>query len=183
MATANAPISKARLRTVADEMFSAWNNHDVQAILDHLTDDVAWTDPSLEESIRGKAAVRSHLEDMFSSFPDMHFLEEDFHLYPGDDEAAAIITWTVNGTMSGTAMETGIPATGKAVTISGTNLCRFSDGLISEYVIVYDSLYFLQQLGLLPKSDGLGFKALVMADVLVGRGQDLAGRAMKAIRR
>jgi steroid delta-isomerase-like uncharacterized protein len=183
MATGKAPMTKAKLRTIADEMFRAWNDHDVQAILDHLTDDVVYTDPGLEEPARGKEAVRAHIEDTFSSFPDFTVLEDDYHLFTGEDESTAVTTWTVKGTMTGSALETGIPATGKGMTLSGTNLIRFEDGLISEYVLVYDALYLLQQLGVMPKTDGLGFKAIVLADVLVGRAEGVAGKAMQRIRR
>jgi steroid delta-isomerase-like uncharacterized protein len=183
MATAKGPMTKAQLRTIADEMFKAWNDHDVQAILDHLSDDVVYTDPGLDEPARGKAAVRAHIEDTFSSFPDLALVEEDYHLFTGEDPSTAVTTWTLNATMTGSALETGIPATGKAVTLSGTNLIRFEDGLIREYVLVYDALYLLQQLGVMPKSDGLGFKAIVLADVLVGRAEGVAGKAMQRIRR
>jgi hypothetical protein len=41
---------------------------------------------------------------------------------------------------------------------------------------VYDALDFMQQNGLLPKSDGMGFKAVVMADVLAGKAKKALGR-------
>jgi hypothetical protein len=73
------------------------------------------------------------------------------------------------------------------VTISGTVLSKYRDGLISEYAIVYDALDFMQQLGALPRTDGIGFKALVMLDVMAGKAADQAGkatqRAVKVVRR
>ena len=180
MAAVKTPMTAAGFRAAADALFRAWNDHDVEAILERLTDDVAWIDPSLDEPARGKEAVAAHLKDMFSSFTDLHLLTEDFHLFPNADEAAIVSTWTLTGTMTGAFQETGIPATGKHVKISGTNINRFRDGLISEYVIVYDALDFLQQLGALPRSDALGFKALVLADVLLGKATD---QAMKVLHR
>jgi steroid delta-isomerase-like uncharacterized protein len=183
MATAKSTMTEAQMRTVAETVFRAWNAHDVEGILEHLTDDVIWAEPSLVEPARGKEAVTADLKDSFSTFPDLSFEEEDFHVFPNTEQGAFIVTWTLTGTMTGSSKATGLPATGKQVRISGTQISRVRGNLIYEYVIVYDMLNFLQQLGALPKSDGLGFKALVMADVLAGRAEALAGKAVKVVRR
>jgi steroid delta-isomerase-like uncharacterized protein len=180
-------MTKAQHQAVADALFNAWNDHDVEGILEHMTDDVVWMDPTIEKSAKGKEAVTAHLKDNFTSFPDMRFLREDLHLYVADDNASSVATWTMKGTNTGPSKETGLPATGKGVTISGTVLSKYRDGLISEYAIVYDALDFMQQLGALPRTDGIGFKALVMFDVMAGKAADQAGkatqRAVKVVRR
>jgi steroid delta-isomerase-like uncharacterized protein len=182
-----AKMTKAQHHAIADELFKAWNDHDVQGILEHMTDDVVYMDPTIEKSAKGKEAVRAHLEDNFIALPDLRFDPEDFHVYVADDESSSIATWTLKGTNTGPSKETGLPATGKEVTISGTVLSRFRDGKISEYAIVYDGLDFMQQIGALPRTDGIGFKALVMFDVMAGKAADQAGkatqRAVKVIRR
>lgn len=183
MAATKTPMTAAKMRSLADELVEAWNAHDVDEILEHLTDDVIWAEPVLEEPIRGKEAVAAHLKDTFHAFPDLRVLKDGFHVFPDTDESAGMTIWTLKATNTGASKETGIPATGKQVTMSGANLFRLRGDLIKEYVLVYDSLDLLQQLGALPKSDGLGFKALVMADVLAGKAQVLAGKAVHAIRR
>lgn len=185
MAGTKTPMTKAQHHAVADALFKAWNDHDVEALLEHMTDDVVYGDPTLEQPAKGKEAVRTHLKDNFTAFPDMRFLREDFHLYLTDDEAASIATWTMKGTNTGPSKETGLPATGKEVTLSGTVMSKYRDGLISEYVIVYDALDFMQQVGALPRA--MGLKALVMFDVMAGKAAVQAGkatqRAVNVIRR
>ena len=180
-----AKMTKAQHREIADELFDAWNDHNVEGILEHMTDDVVFMDPSMEKPAKGKEAVRAHLKDNFTSIPDMRFLREDFVLYLPDDEASSIGTWTMKGTNTGPSKETGLPATGKEVTMSGTVMSKFRDGLICEYAIVYDGLDFMQQLGALPRA--VGFKALVMFDVMATKAAEQAGkatqRAVKAVRR
>ena len=183
MAATKTPMTAEKMRSLADDVLEAWNAHDVDEILEYFTDDVLWAEPTLEEPIRGKEAVAAHLKDTFQAFPDLRVLKEDFHVFPDTEESAGVSIWTLKATNTGPSKETGIPATGKQVTMSGTNLFRFRGDLIKEYVLVYDSLNLLQQLGALPKSDGLGFKALVMADIFAGRAQELAGKAVHAIRR
>jgi hypothetical protein len=62
------------------------------------------------------------------------------------------------------------------VRVVGSTICRIRDGAVSSWTTTYDALDFLQQNGLLPRSDGVGFKAVVMADLL-------AGKAMKVLHR
>ncbi len=181
MATPKSTITEARIRDVAKAMMKAWNDHDVDAILAHLTDDVLWAEPSLEEPIHGKEAVAADLRDTFKAFPDLHFPMEDFHIFPSAEQQANVVTWTLTATMTGP-LEMGLPATGRPVRIGGTTVSRFHDGEVSEFTTYYDSLDFMQQLGLLPKTSGIGFRALVLADFLALRAGALAGRARKAVR-
>ncbi|HZH43477.1 MAG TPA: ester cyclase [Lysobacter sp.] len=58
------------------------------------------------------------------------------------------VRWTARGTNTGTG--NGIPATGRAVQITGTTLFRLADGQIAEEWTCADSLGLMRQLGLLP---------------------------------
>jgi steroid delta-isomerase-like uncharacterized protein len=58
------------------------------------------------------------------------------------------VRWTARGTNTGAG--NGIPATGRAVQITGTTLFRMADGRIAEEWTCADSLGLMKQLGLLP---------------------------------
>lgn len=58
------------------------------------------------------------------------------------------VRWTARGTNTGTG--NGIPATGRAVQITGTTLFRMADGRIAEEWTCADSLGLMKQLGMLP---------------------------------
>lgn len=182
MATTKSTLTEAKLRDASQAMLKAWNDHDVEGILGLLTDDVLWTEPSLTEPARGKEAVGAHLRDVFRAFPDLHLPVEDFRMFPSVEQQAVAATWTFTATMTAS-LEMGLPATGKRVRTRGATVSRFRDEKVSEYTAHWDSLDFLQQLALLPRTDGLGFKAIVMADVLAGKATDLASKAIKAVRR
>jgi steroid delta-isomerase-like uncharacterized protein len=183
MATPGTSTTEARMREVGDATFTAWNDHDVDRILEYLTDDIVWKDPSLATPLHGKEAVAADLKDTFAAFPDMRFDEGDFHMFCDTELGLCLVTWTLTATMTGSFETTGLPATGKPVKASGVLVNRFRDGLVSEYTNHFDSLDFMQQLGLLPKSDGMAFKGLVLADVLAVKAEPLVERARKAIRR
>lgn len=57
------------------------------------------------------------------------------------------VHWTARGTNTGTG--NGIPATGRAVQITGTTLFRMADGRIAEEWTCADSFGLMKQLGLL----------------------------------
>ena len=57
------------------------------------------------------------------------------------------VRWTARGTNTGAG--NGIPATGRAVQITGTTLFRMADGRIAEEWTCADSLGLMKQLGLL----------------------------------
>lgn len=170
-----ATMTETQMRAVSETLFQVWNTHDVEGILEHLTDDVVWAEPTLEEPARGKEAVAADLKDTFTAFPDLRLLE-DFQLFPSVEQQASVATWTLMATMTGPSQVAGVPPTGKSVRISGTTISRFRDGLISEYTTHYDSLNFMQQVGLLPKTNGLPFKAVVMADILAGKAKQVLHR-------
>lgn len=168
-------LTEAQMRVLGDELLDAYNRHDVEALIAHHTDDVVWTEPTLPTPAHGKAEVAAALRDTFTAFPDLQVPRDGFRLYPDVEDQSAVVTWTLVGTMTG-ALQNGVPATGRTVRMSGANLARFRDGLISEYSFYYDSLAMMQQLGLLPKSTGLGFKAIVMADVAAGKARKVLQR-------
>lgn len=175
MTTTQSHLTETQIRGVAGELLEAWNLHDIEAILEHVHPDVVWTEPTLEEPAHGKEAVRVALKNTFTAFPDFHVSAEDFEVYVDTKKQSAVGTWAITGTMTGP-LDTGVPATGKSVRIRGANQSRYRDGLISEFTQYYDSYELMEQMGLVPKANGLGFKALVLADVM-------AGKAMKVLQR
>ena len=168
-------LTEAQMRALADELLDAYNRHDVDALLPHYTDDVVWTEPTLPAPAHGKREVAAALKDTFTAFPDLHVSTDEFALYPDVDGQSAVVTWALTGTMTGS-MSNGVPATGRSVAMNGANVARFRDGRICEYTFHYDSLAMMQQLGLLPKSTGIGFKAIVMADVAAGKARKVLQR-------
>jgi steroid delta-isomerase-like uncharacterized protein len=175
MATTESHLTETQMRGVASELLEAWNRHDIDAILEHVHPDVVWTEPTLEAPAHGKEAVRAALKNTFTAFPDLHVPAEDFEVYVDAKMQTAVSTWTITGTMTGP-LDTGVPATGKSVRIRGANQTRYRDGMLGEFTQYYDSYELMHQMGLVPKANGLPFKALVLADVV-------AGKAMKVLQR
>ncbi|MCP9275382.1 nuclear transport factor 2 family protein [Mycolicibacterium arenosum] len=62
------------------EWLTAWNSHDVEAVLAHFRDDVVFTSPVAARLlpatggvVRGKAALRDYWTTALAKLPDLHF--------------------------------------------------------------------------------------------------------------
>lgn len=78
------------------------------------------------------------------AFPDLNITVEK----QVAEQDLVAVRWTARGTNTGTG--NGIPATGRAVQITGTTLFRLADGRIAEEWTCADSLGLMRQLGMLP---------------------------------
>lgn len=172
MATAQQPLTEAEMRSHFDVGLRAWNDHDIDGILEGLTDDVLWIEPGLH--VRGKEAVAADLKDRFQAFPDLHIPVEGVQLFTSIDPPMMAYTWSA--TMTNLGSRNGVPATGRKLSFSGVTVYTLRDGLVSERRMTYDSLDVMQQLGVLPKSDGFGFKTVALINLMVHRDR-------KALRR
>jgi steroid delta-isomerase-like uncharacterized protein len=169
-------LTHEELVTLTQEILGLWNAHDVDGVVGHLTEDVTWTFPLQEAPLRGRDAVAEDLRDMFTAFPDLRIPPEDFLVFTDPERQLTMQSWAMTGTMTGPSKSAGLPATGASVQLSGATRCRVRAGQVAEWTTTYDALDFMQQTGLLPKLDGMGFKAVVMADVLAGKARKVLNR-------
>ena len=119
---------KAAAMTVIDEL--------------HATDYVFHSGTG--KDIRGLKDYKQYIRRYYSAFPDLHLTIDDM-VVEGDKVA---IRWTMSGTHKGEIE--GIPPTGKKMTIWGISIERVVNGKFVETWETYDTLGFMQQLGLVP---------------------------------
>jgi hypothetical protein len=118
---------------VADEIFAptcAFHN------FDPIT-------PALEE---GPAGAKKLVTSYRTAFPDARFTLDDVFA-EGD---RVLIRWTAQGTHTGSLM--GIGPTRMKVTVHGMDVYRVAGSKIQEIWVNWDTMSFMQQLGLEPPS-------------------------------
>ncbi|MEN8585201.1 ester cyclase [Arthrobacter sp. KBS0703] len=94
----------------------------------------------------GKEGVRFFVNAIRSAFPDIKAKTIEPSLAEGDMEAChVILTGTHGGEMAG------IPATGKTVEFSTTDIIRVVDGKVAEHWGTTDNLRLMQQIGAIPE--------------------------------
>jgi steroid delta-isomerase-like uncharacterized protein len=92
----------------------------------------------------GREGLKQFVTDLHKAWADLNFVVED-QVAEGDKVTTR---WTVTGTHQGEFA--GVPATGKPVSVSGTNIHRVTDGQIQEAWLDWDALGMMQQLGVIP---------------------------------
>jgi steroid delta-isomerase-like uncharacterized protein len=120
-------MANGRRNELASELFAA----------DHVMHDPQVPAPPGPD---GMVAVISTYQDGV----DGHWTIED--LFSAGDKVVA--RWTGSGTHVGEV--NGIPPTGKAISVDAISIHRMAGGKIAETWEVWDTLGFLQQLGVVP---------------------------------
>ena len=98
------------------------------------------------EGVRGPQAFREYVGLFRAAFPDFVAPAED--LFAEGDRVA--YRWVFRGTHRGELL--GIRPTNKYVTVPGIVVARIDKGKIAEEWESYDTLGFMQQLGVIPTS-------------------------------
>jgi len=96
------------------------------------------------KDIRGLKDYKQFMSETYRAFPDLHVTIDDL-VVEGDKVA---IRWTMTGTHKGEIE--GISPTNKKITIRGISIERVVGGKFVETWERYDTLGFMQQLGLVP---------------------------------
>lgn len=118
-----------------------WNDADEAAIDRYIAENAAGNDPDFGA---GREAFRAQWRRWQAAFPDLRFAIDDLVA-----EGNKVVTrWTLTGTHRGEFM--GIPATGRAIRVSGMSLDRIENGQIQEGFDGWDALGLRQQLGAIP---------------------------------
>lgn len=138
----------------------AWNTHEVEPVLDLMTEDVIYLDSAWHRPMHGHDDVREFLEVSWRAFPDMVFdMVGDPYLHP--HKAGAVFHWRGTGTHTGDLDPPGIGPTGRPVDCQGTDLQEYRDGRISRVWMLWDMADVMRQLRVLPKRNSQAERALI----------------------
>ena len=133
----------------ADRYSTAWQRHDVEAILDLCHENVSWEDPALPDPLTGRSEVRGFLDASFAAFPDFAAHVTGTHLI-APDAPRVVSPFEIEGTMLGDWKQFGFAATGAHFRIAGWDEWVFGGERLVQVTTCYDALGVARQLGLLP---------------------------------
>jgi steroid delta-isomerase-like uncharacterized protein len=128
--------NKAQIRRVIEE---AYNRGDLGVV-----DEVAASDLVIHassEEIRGPEGAKQYIVALRAGFPDLRLTIED-QIAEGDK---VVTRWTARGTHRGTFQN--VPATGRKIRLSGTDIDRIIGGKVVECWAHVDELQLMRQLG------------------------------------
>jgi steroid delta-isomerase-like uncharacterized protein len=158
----------------AERWVGRWNAHDVDGILALVTEDVAWQDPSIVGTARGRAAGRQYIERIFRAFPDIAWVMPAGLLTSLEDDGEILRVgqpWTCHGTALGQIDPPGFAPTGKAFELEGFDVWEFKlgDDRARRVISHYDALEFARHVGLMPARGSAPERVLVGLQRLRGR--------------
>jgi steroid delta-isomerase-like uncharacterized protein len=138
--------SPQALERAIERYNQAWNDHDLDAIMEMHAPDMVFENHTAGESAQGEE-VRVHIASIFESWPDIAF--EGRRTYVRD--GLVVQEWTATATHSNTMRRGELVAepTGRRIEWKGLDVIPFEDGLIKRKTVYSDSVSILRQLGLL----------------------------------
>jgi steroid delta-isomerase-like uncharacterized protein len=139
-------VQGQELQEFIDRYNTAWNDHDVDAIVSMHTDDSVFENHTTGDVNVGRDAIQTAISGIFTVFPDLTF--ETRRQYLRDD--LVIQEWTARGTHQGTMRRSGVEVepTGRQVEYRGMDVIPFRDGLVARKDVYSDGVTLLRQLGL-----------------------------------
>ena len=130
---------------VMQQMFEAFNKHDLEAMAALYAEDAVFVSPEMTEPKRGKAAVTEIYGPLFEMSPNVYD-EVKHYIYNGKDEVA--VEFVSKGTIENVGPSDPPQMKGKEFELKIFCRLKVKDGKIVEDVTYYDQLAFLQQVGL-----------------------------------
>jgi steroid delta-isomerase-like uncharacterized protein len=138
-----------QLRDVSHRWMDGWNRKDADALIQLVTDDLVYYDPSWPELIRGPEGVRAFTAAMWRAMPDMRF-EEPFGLFHAEEGERAAAPWRMTATFSGPMEPPGFAPTGDRIEVEGVDVFELRDGKVARLWTHYDAMEIARRLGVLP---------------------------------
>lgn len=137
------------IRDFVARWLDAWNSHQIDRVLECLTEDVEIRDDSWPKAMRGHDDVREFLEALWRAIPDMSFeLLEGPYVIP--DEPRASFRWHGGGTFTGPMNPPGFAPTARRWEVDGADFQEYRDGRISRLRVAFDMMTVARQLGVMP---------------------------------
>ena len=134
-------MSEEANKALATRFYEVFNSGKVDNLDDFVSQDYSQHSIGLPP---GLAGVKMFMGAFHAGFPDAKLVVEDL-LADGD---RVIGRWVVTGTQTGELL--GIPASGKAVSITGIDIWRVADGRLAEHWDNWDQMGMMQQIGAIP---------------------------------
>ncbi|WP_227380489.1 ester cyclase [Haladaptatus halobius] len=130
--------------------FEVYTEGNVDLIDEMVSDDYVLHDPTSPEEVRGPDGLKEHVKTYRDAFPDLDATIES--LIAEDDLVA--VRFVTRGTHEGPLPDLpDLEPTGKEFEVTGTEFDRIEDGKLAETWLMFDTLGFMEQLGVIPSEE------------------------------
>ena len=155
-------------RELGDRWMAAWNDDDVDALLELVTDDVVYSDPAWDGELHGRAGVRTFYEFCGRAMPDMRFSEPMGMFFPEEGDRM-IVPWRMTATFAGPFEPPGFAPTGDRIEVDGIDVWELRGDRACRYWAYYDAAGIARQVGTLPPRGSRAERASVRLQRLLAK--------------
>ncbi len=138
--------NKTTARRFVEEIFGKGNLDLITQLVDSK---FVSHDPAMPEPTKGHDGLRDFVTQVRSAFSNFTVKAEDVF---GEGEKVCV-RWTCTGKHTGEFL--GASPTGKSITVTGTDIYRFSNGKIVENFSQWDALGVFQKMGVIPELESV----------------------------
>jgi steroid delta-isomerase-like uncharacterized protein len=161
-------FDRVAARDVAYRWMAAWNSHDADALVDLVTDDIAYDDPAWPETLHGPDGVRTFTAFCWQGMPDMAFTEP-MGIFFAQEGPRMIAPWHMTATVTGPIDPPGYAPTGDRVELDGIDVFELRGGKVCRYWAHYDATQIALQMGILPDRGSRGERMAVRLQRLMAK--------------
>jgi len=137
----------ADLKKLAENVQKAWDNQDMNALVQLYAEDAVMFMPG-EEPVRGRKAIEENQAAFLRAMPDMTVKFTTILIQGNHIAFEGIFSGTFTGPLA--SPEGDIPPTGRSVKAGVAFIAKVNaDGLVEEDRTYFDNLDFMKQLGLI----------------------------------
>jgi steroid delta-isomerase-like uncharacterized protein len=141
-------LATTELAAYPARYFAAWNQRDLATALDAIASSVNWQDPSLPAPITDHDRASGFFTAAWAGFPDLAFLPVGDPLIDPVNHRVSQ-EWRMVGTHTGEGFPPGVPPTGRAFDVAGTDVWQVGhDGRALAVRAYWDVAGLMAQLGL-----------------------------------
>ncbi|MEY7851589.1 ester cyclase [Natrarchaeobius sp. A-rgal3] len=130
------------MAVVRRDIETVWNEADLEAIADLVTEDFVYYNPMVTEDVEGPEGYRWLVENFRGAMSDFEMETESMVA----DDTTVATRFRTTGTHDGELL--GVEPTGAEISVTGMMFDRIEDGRLSERYVNDDALGFMRQLGL-----------------------------------
>jgi steroid delta-isomerase-like uncharacterized protein len=152
-----------RSQQVWRRYIDAWNRHDVDAILDNVTDDFIYDErpATMDRPLQGRRAFRAYLERTFTAFPDLRIEVTSCEAGSTLAVSESIMRGTHLGSLGG------LSATRRRITTRVACVFEVRDDRLAHERLYWDLANTLRQLGRFAALLAVAFRPSVSESALV----------------
>jgi predicted ester cyclase len=138
-------MNETAIRSLVDDLVSAWNVRDIDRFISYLDESVIWDDPAmLNEPAVGPDAVRKFCESVLRAFPDFSYRIRE-PICVAQSGTRCVVPWEITATHTGNFDPLGFAPTQQVITMQGVDVIEMTGMKVTRIETLFNVLPAFEQ--------------------------------------